>query len=145
MCHPSANQSGGFRMKKQVCRVLLLLGVFVSLAGVLINTGCEEAEGTHSLTVEPSFMDLTVSSGNSTTTNGVTTNGVYTLTFTVTEDSLRDLSLPLEWTVSEPLLGSIRYVGGNSAAYLPNKNQHGDNAIFVEDQYGARGTATVRQ
>ncbi len=106
---------------------------------VVLSTGCEEAEGTASLTVEPAFVDLTAGTVVSNLNSSATTQ-----TFTVTEDSLRSLSLPLIWSVSNPSLGTISYSGGRSASYV-RSNARGDNAILVEDQYGARGTATVRQ
>ncbi|MCE9613185.1 MAG: hypothetical protein K8T26_02860 [Lentisphaerae bacterium] len=106
--------------------------VLLVLGGALLNSGCEEGSGTQGLTVEPAFADLT---------SGFTN---FTQTFTVSKDDLRELSLPLTWRVSDPSLGSIQAAGGYSASYTRTK-KHGDNGIFVEDQYGAEGAATVRQ
>jgi hypothetical protein len=105
------------------------------LTGALLTTGCEEAKGTMALTVSPSFVDL---SGD--LVGG--TNGVVQ-TFTVTAGT-RDLSLPLEWRVSNPALGQIAGSGGFSASYQ-HTGARGDNAILVKDQYGAEGIATVHQ
>ena len=110
---------------------------FVIFTGVLAAglclafTGCEE-EGTVALTVEPSFVDISSTSSN------------IMQTFTVTA-GLRDLSLPLEWSVSNSGLGDMASQGGNSASYVRTTGAHGDNSITVRDQYGAEGVATVRQ
>jgi len=83
-----------------------------------------------------SYVDLTVEPSN-----GVPEN--MSQTFVVT-GGLRELSMPLVWTVSNPQLGYIGSSGGASASYLA-LDAHGDNAITVVDQYGAEGVATVRQ
>ena len=111
-----------------------MLTVAVLATGLM--TGCEEADGIRALTVSPEFVDLT----------GASTSSSNTLnqTFTVSEDSLQELSLPLKWRVSNPGLGSIASSGGRSASYV-RFSATGDNSIFVVDQYGAEGIATVRQ
>jgi hypothetical protein len=119
-------------MKKFGIAAAILVAMGLAVAGSAFLTGCEEAKGTHGLVVEPSFVDLT---------SGFTN---FTQTFTVTEESLRELSLPLAWRVSNTDLGNITSSGGRSASYTRN-NAHGDNSVFVEDQYGAQGTASVRQ
>gem|GEM_PF-1113416 len=103
-------------------------------AGFLFLTGCEEGQGTAALTVTPSYVDLTA-------TSAASNNAVQT--FTVT-GGLRQLSLPLEWRVSDSALGTIGAVGGDSASYV-RKAASGDNSIWVQDQYGAEGVATVHQ
>ena len=113
----------------------ILMGM-VAVAAAFMLSGCEEATGTRSLTVDPEFVDLT---GNSTASSNTLTQ-----TFSVTEDSLQDLSLPLVWRVSNPGLGSIAHSGGRSASYV-RTTVSGDNSIFVVDQFGAEGIATVRQ
>ncbi len=114
-----------------------MLSLALVATGVL-TSGCEEATGTRSLTVDPEFADLTGSSTSS------TTNNTFSQTFTVSEDSLQDLSLPLEWRVSNTALGRIASSGGRSASYVRTGGS-GDNSIFVVDQFGAEGIATVRQ
>lgn len=109
----------------------LLVAAF---ALVVLQVGCEDADDTVALTVEPNYVDLT------STTSSASTG---TQTFTVT-DGLRDLSLPLVWSVSDPSMGTIADSGGTTASYV-RSNRTGDNSILVEDQYGARGVATVRQ
>ena len=112
---------------------VLVLSVVVSIALCSFLTGCEDAKGTHALTVAPSYLDLTAGGTNATTQTFVVTNG------------LRELSLPLEWSVSNPELGTIGASGGYSASYIAYDNKSGINTVFVKDQYGAEGVATVRQ
>ena len=105
--------------------------VIVACSLALFVSGCEN-QGTVALTVSPSFVDLSAGSSNA------------TQTFTVTE-GLRDLSLPLMWSVSDPTAGYIAGSGGNSASYVQTSVSNRDNSITVRDQYGAEGVATVRQ
>jgi hypothetical protein len=119
-------------MTKRIYMVLAMLAVGVCVG--LVQSGCESTSDTVGLTIEPSFVDLT------STTNTATTG---TQTFSVT-GGLRELSLPLVWTVSDPSLGSIADSGGTTASYI-RYNSSGDNSIQVEDQYGARAVATIRQ
>jgi hypothetical protein len=65
-------------------------------------------------------------------------------TFTVT-DGLRELSLPLQWSVSRPELGIIVASGGYAATYMAADGTTGDNTVLVKDQYEAEGFALVRQ
>ena len=121
-------------------KVMALLLVPLAVAAVLMLTqgGCEDADTTASLTVEPEFVDLT---------RTLVTNQDVTVTFAVT-DGLRELSLPLSWAVSDKTLGSIVFSGGNTAVYRPITTpaiKSGFNAILVEDQYGAQGMASVAQ
>lgn len=116
-----------------LCVLACAVGFSVMASSLL--TGCEEAKGAHALTVTPSYIDLRV---------GMVTNTTSTQTFVVT-NGLRELSLPLEWSVSNPELGSINHRGGNSASYITYTGKSGDNTIFVKDQYDAEGVATIRQ
>jgi hypothetical protein len=123
-------------MKKIVgLTVVAIASCLLSVTCAVIITGCETGGDTTALTVEPSFVDLTSSS------NGTT--GVLTQTFTAT-GGLRTLSLPLEWSVSNPDLGSIAASGGYTASYV-RTHASGDNSIIARDQYGAEGVATIRQ
>jgi hypothetical protein len=133
---------------KFVRLLALLLPVLFAVAatvGVLSFTGCEEADDVSALTIEPAFVDLSKVA--------VTNQTNFTLTFSVAEKDLRDLSLPLRWAVTDSSLGTIAVQSGRSAAYVvrwldpddENGWVHGVNAITVVDQYGARGTATILQ
>jgi hypothetical protein len=101
---------------------------------LLFPTGCETGSGLHALTVEPAEANLLDNSGS---------NVNNTVTFMVTE-GLRGLSLPLKWDVSTPELGEIIHEAGNGATYQ-RTSLHGINSVYVEDQYGASGLASVRQ
>lgn len=112
--------------------VLILVAVVAAAWLSTLPIGCEQASGTNALTVVPSYVDIS---------SGIASNG--TLTFTVT-GGLRELSLPLEWSVSNPDLGEINSRGGNSASYVAY-SASGNNTIYVRDQYDAEGVATVVQ
>ncbi|MFC1453322.1 hypothetical protein ACFLSJ_08275 [Verrucomicrobiota bacterium] len=94
----------------------------------LLFSGCEEADGTATLGVDPSTASL-LADGD-------------TETFTV-GSGLRELSLPLEWQVTYPGRGRIIRTAGNSAVY--ERIASGANVIVVRDQYDAEGLATVNQ
>lgn len=119
------------------------LAVVLASAGIALFSGCE-ADNTVWLTIDPEFVDVS---------QEVNTNRNVNLTFTVDEEDLRSLSLPLAWRVSNTTLGNVGFSSGRSASYVINFTSsgspmtwpHGVNAIMVEDQYGARGTATVLQ
>jgi len=108
----------------------LLVVAFLGAVALLLVSACETGKGTHALTIEPKEANLL----------GGTNNLV---TFEVV-DGLRKLSLPLEWNVSNTDLGQIIHQAGNSATY-ERKTPHGINSVYVEDQYGASGLASVRQ
>lgn len=130
----------------QWTRWVLPLGLSAAaVVGFLCFTGCEDADNVSSLTVEPSFVDLA--------RVAVTNPTSITLTFSVAEKDLRDLSLPLKWAVKDKSLGDIAFQSGRSVAYIvkwldPDDDGgwvHGVNALTVVDQYGARGAATILQ
>jgi len=106
--------------------------VFLTLAtATLIGvTGCEDAADTHPLAVSPSRVTM---AGD--------TNSVV---FSVSSNSLRTLSLPLEWRVTNPALGFIQSAGGVSAAYTRTADD-GVNTVIAKDQYDSEGLATVVQ
>mgnify|MGYP001594569579 CR=1 FL=1 len=124
---------------------LSVVGLGVLLAVGMLLSGCED-EGTVALTVDPSYVDMSDPSNTNYSTSGSSSNSASTpatQTFTVTAGT-RQLSLPLEWSVSNPELGYIAAAGGYSASYV-RSGGIGDNAIRVRDQYGAEGVATVHQ
>lgn len=123
-------------MKKAISSFMLcvLLGV---CAGFFC--GCETAENTEALTVSPAEANLS--------TGSTTNDAVNTVTFTAT-DGLRDLSLPLEWRVTNPSIGRIVGAAGLSASYQATvRTTDGSlvNTVIVKDQYDAEGLVTVRQ
>jgi len=103
------------------------------LLGTFMVSGCEDGAGTTALVVTPVEVNLTSSSFSN------------TVTFSVSSNSLRELSLPLAWSVSNPFLGNIASSAGVSASYSRTPGRHGVNVVIVKDQYDAEGLATVRQ
>jgi len=100
------------------------------VAGALIcmTAGCD-SDGTHALGVSPQSVTI----------------GRNVATFTVAVvDGTRELSLPLEWSVVNPALGSIMHSSGLIAVYA-NTGEVGVNTITVRDQYGADGFAVITQ
>lgn len=112
-----AGFTGGFCL---LCAIIM--AAFVS--------GCDEADDIRVLTLTPENVILSGTSN--------------TVVFTVDEASLRDLSLPLKWSVSDPANGAIVGAGGNRATYSRTE-QDGVNVITVRDQFDAEGTAIVDQ
>jgi hypothetical protein len=113
--------------------------VFAGVCGMLM-VGCETGDSTVALTVTPSQVTLTSTNSTVWFTVGNTTTG----TNTVTTSDLRDLSLPIEWRVSNPGLGVIVATDGRSAIYTRTP-AGGVNIVTAKDQYGAEGLATVTQ
>lgn len=123
------------------------LSVAVALVAVAVASfsfvGCETTDGTGGLTVTPSTVTLAdvglsqlfTVGGTTTGTNGVSASG---------DGGLRNLSIPLKWTVSDANLGYIQSSSGDDAVYVRTR-RNGVNVITVQDQYGAEGLATVTQ
>jgi hypothetical protein len=121
-------------MKKMYASVAALAALTMAMAvGALFVAGCEQGDGTTALVVQPSAVDFTSASASN----------IMQQTFVATNGT-RTLSLPLEWSVSNPGLGTITSAGGFSATYTRFEVQ-GDNTILVKDQYGAQGVAAVHQ
>jgi hypothetical protein len=98
------------------------------LAVCFFLSGCETGDETAQLVVTPSDVDVTV------------TNDTVSLTVT---DGLRDLSIPLEWTVRDADLGSIDPAYSGATAVYVSRDKNGINLVTVRDQYGAVGHATI--
>jgi len=103
-----------------MCVAAVLCGFFLA--------GCEDGAGTSGLTVSPSSVTLSGTSN--------------TVTFTVTSNSLRELSFPLVWTVQNSAMGRILESAGSTAVYFSH-GVGGVNIVTAQDQYGAEGLATV--
>lgn len=118
--------------------IVAVLSVMAMALGLLI-CGCETGDGTVALSVSPSSYDFesSTNSGRSVTftVEGSTTNET---------SGLRQLSLPLKWTVDNPDLGEINQSGGYTAVYVAY-SVGGVNVVRVKDQYDAEGQATVTQ
>ena len=115
-------------------KIISIFALVIAVAYLLIaHSGCESTDGTSGLTITPAESTLSGSS-----------NSVVLTVSSETNSNLRVLSLPLEWSVSNPGLGSINARGGYSAVYVRNTGS-GANVVRVKDQYGAEGIATVQQ
>jgi hypothetical protein len=103
--------------------------VAVVVAGMAI-VGCETTTTTDNvISVSPASVTLT--------------NDWATVSFTASLVSSNvTLALPLEWSVSDPAIGTIRASGGLSAIY-EGRNIKGNNTIMVKDQGESDGIAVV--
>jgi len=106
-----------------------VLWIAVVASGLVwMMAGCEEESG----------RSLGVSPGN-------VTIGRNVATFTLAVVSgTGDLSLPLQWSVVNPQLGTIMQSSGFMAVYA-NTGQVGVNTVTVRDQYGSDGFAVITQ
>lgn len=118
-------------MRKKLSR---LTPVVVSLVLMLtaiawLAVGCENGGSGNSLTIDPA--------------NSMIGRNIAQLTLTIA-GGLRDLSLPVEWSVTNPELGHIEHTGGPVAVYTRTALT-GLQIISVRDQYGVEGIAAVDQ
>jgi hypothetical protein len=123
-------------MKRFECRGLsvgiVLVVAAAAVVGLLI-VGCEDGGAANLVNVSPA--EVYMSAGTQVFTVADTTNSV---------SGLRSLSLPIEWSVSNPGLGSIIATDADSAVYSRTASA-GVNIIIARDQYDAEGIATVIQ
>lgn len=117
------------RTNKYVVACVMMV---IAVMATWVLTGCESAEGTSRMSISPANPILNGSSSNSNVV--VFTAGV--------KDSL---SLPLQWSVSDPALGNILSASGSNATYMANSGKKGDNVVTVRDQYASEGSAVVTQ
>jgi hypothetical protein len=116
-----------------VCAVLVFAVAMV--VGLCALSGCDEGTG-RALTVTPETVRLAGA-----TTNAAPTN---TVMLAVETNSLRSLSLPITWKVTNPALGSVVANDGATAQYSRTPAR-GINVVTASDQYGAEGFCTVNQ
>ncbi len=112
----------------QLCVVgMIWVGLF------MVGLGCDRTETDRSMTVSPSNARLLWQES---------------ITFTVSlpdnaaED--RELYYPLEWSVSDPSMGYLQRIGGDSVVYVAARRS-GPNSILVRDPFGAEGVASIVQ
>ncbi|MDI6774537.1 MAG: hypothetical protein QME60_03960 [Verrucomicrobiota bacterium] len=96
-------------------------------------TGCEQGNGLDELNLAPSSATLFHDN-----------NGVDFVVEGDTNATRDSLALPLEWSVSDASLGVILYYSGWTARYRRNAAD-GENTITVENQFGQKGHAVIRQ
>ena len=90
--------------------------------------GCESADDTYSLTLEPQEAELT-------------SNGETQIFEVLQDDQTGELSTPIEWNVSDSSKGVIVSSSGYTAIYQMIAD--GVNIVYAHDQYGSKGYATV--
>lgn len=105
-----------------------ILSLAPAVAAALVFTGCEKEENAVVITIYPNPIEMTVS------------NDTVLLTAT---GGIRALSLPMTWSVSNPLLGTIDPAYHGDFAVYVGRDSNGVNLVTVRDQYGAEGHATV--
>ncbi len=117
-------------LKRALCAAML--------GGLILMGACDDSMTGSAITVTPPSSDLTGP------------GSVY-LTATLPEDNAGaptnrtdELFLPLEWSVNNPNLGRIASSGGHNAVYVSN-GRNGQNVVFVKDQSGREGLASVNQ
>lgn len=103
--------------------VVLVVGAV--LCGLM--TSCENSDDA-----------LNVFPGNATMGSNITAFTISVVSAT------REIALPLEWSVSNPELGSITSTSGYAAVY-DRTASNGMNSITVFDQSGTKGTVSVNQ
>ncbi len=114
-------------MKKWAYGMGLVVAVLVV---ALLGGGCEKSVTEHSLEVTPDSAEVEV-------------RGAVHLTAS-RSDADREIYYPLEWSVSDDSLGSIRDAAGDTAVYSAGVGA-GVNTVVVRDQMGAEGMALITQ
>ena len=145
----ASGRAGVLNKNRELTLEVLTMNKFsIFLCLMLIAlVGCDSTDEAHdSLTVSPSAATLqnvndvvTLTVGPS--LGGTTTNVVSAVS---TTGGLRDLSLPLTWSVVNPDLGQIVAASGRQAVYARTALP-GINVVTVRDQYNAEGIATITQ
>ena len=122
-------------MKRVAFVSAVWVGVVLTVAGLCVLSGCKEGTG-RALTVEPDTVTLTGAVSNAAPVN--------TVMLAVNTNSLRELSLPITWEVTNPALGSVVANDGATASYSRTPLR-GINVVTARDQYGAEGFCSVHQ
>ena len=107
----------------------IILALAMGLAWFAAAGGCESTGSGTTILVEPSSAVL---------------QGRDAVTFTAGVSSNDTLVLPLVWSVSNPVLGSIIGTGGVTAVYESNGTR-GNNTITVTDEGTGEGVVLVTQ
>jgi len=111
-------------------RGYLLAGI---LAGAFLAGGCERVETDRGLVVTPADARI-----------GWEEAVTFTAELPEGSDEDRELLYPLEWSLSDPSLGTLRSAGGDTVVYVAGRRS-GGNSILVRDQSGAKGAAAIVQ
>ena len=105
----------------------------VALPILFLGAGCERTATDRGLAVTPSDAR-------------VVWREAITFTATLPEgaDQDREILYPLEWSVSDPTMGTLRSAAGDSVVYVAARRS-GANSVSVRDQGGAEGVASITQ
>ncbi len=110
------------------------IGLAAVLAVVLLTgVGCEKTSNSPTLAVTPTASEIDVRAAV-----------VLTAAIPEAESETRRIFYPLEWTVGNAALGSLRETAGDTAVYVAGNNE-GVNTVTVRDQAGAEGVASITQ
>lgn len=117
--------------------------------GLWMGAGCEVIENSNLvLSVSPSSTNLTVASQTMVFSVAVNTltNSTGGTSGTNSTAITPPVVTPLQWTVSDPSLGTIRASGAYTAIYGRNGDAVGNNYLHVVDASGRyEGVAVVSQ
>ncbi len=115
-------------------RARVWLGMAVLMASVctlILTTSCEDVTTDTTIRISPDAPE-------------VNRNEVIVLTAALASGGTNNLFLPLEWSVSDPTLGTVVGRAGDTAVYQAG-NRTGNNVIKVRDQTNNEGVTSVRQ
>lgn len=111
-----------------------VVGLSALLAVVLLTgVGCEKTSTSQTLAVTPPASEIDLRAAV-----------VLTAAIPAAESETRRIYYPLEWTVSDGALGSLRDAAADTAVYVASDSE-GVNTVTVRDQAGAEGIASVVQ
>lgn len=122
----------GIIMKMHVKKSLLrLAAAFVVLS--VFGLGCERTETDRGLMVSPSNARIVRD-------EAIT----FVAMLPESADGNREIMYPLEWSVSDPSMGTLRSAAGDAVVYVAARRS-GPNSVMVRDQSGAKGVAAITQ
>jgi len=118
-------------MRKYLTRMTGVMAVVAMtvVAVAWLGSGCDNSGSGNFLTIDPAESRI----------------GPNITQFTLAiVGGLRDLSEPIQWTVTNPGLGYVEHRGGTTAVYI-RRGGTGQNIVVAKDQYDVEGFAAVDQ
>lgn len=106
-----------------------------ALAAMMLASGCEKTTIRKALDVTTTPADAKIDVRGSVTLKAAIPEA---------ESEIRIIFYPLEWTVSDSSLGTVREAAGDSAVYVASDIE-GVNTVTVRDQTGSEGVASIIQ
>jgi len=137
---PTLNGEGVGFMKLSVVMSSVVFGL------ALLGAGCEKTTTEKTLEVT---LTAAISENENVVTpaaNEIEPRAAVVLTASVpkTTNETYRIYYPLEWTVANGALGSLRETAGDTAVYVAN-DVEGVNTVTVRDQAGSEGVAAITQ